>query len=83
VARRKFTKDYQKAFSNFLIYGGVYPASRIGQGESKESIEANEELSLEDKIELCAHFDVDWMDKVDDTKWAIDFKGVARLTCQS
>jgi hypothetical protein len=78
VARRKFTKEYQKAFGNFLKYGGVYPASRIGQGETKKDIEANEELSREEKIEMCAQYDVDWIDKSNDTKWVIDFEGVAK-----
>ncbi|KIV99234.1 uncharacterized protein PV09_09098 [Verruconis gallopava] len=78
IGRRKFTQQYQKCFGDFLQYGGVYPASRIGQGESKKQIKANEEISKHDKLELCASYDVDWVDKLDDSKWVIDFAGVVK-----
>jgi hypothetical protein len=38
----------------------------------------NEELSKEEKLELCAQYDVDVDDKLDDTKWVVDFEGVAK-----
>jgi hypothetical protein len=78
IARRKLTQQYQKVFVDFLYYGGVYPANRIGQGETKKQIMEDEELSKEEKIELCAQFDVDWEDKQIANKWAIDFEGVAK-----
>jgi hypothetical protein len=61
-----------------LRYGGVYPASRVTQGESNKDIQANEELSKEEKLEMCARYNVDWIDKIDNAKWAIDFEGVAK-----
>lgn len=78
IARRKFTKEYQKAFGEFLKHGGIYPANRIGQGESVKEIMKNDELSKEEKLDMCAKYDVDEIDKSNDKKWAIDFKGVAK-----
>lgn len=72
------TIQYQKLFADFLRFGGVYPANRIAQGESKKAIMADEELSKDEKLEMCAQYDVDVDEKLDDTKWVIDFEGVAK-----
>ena len=39
---------------------------------------ADEELTKDEKLEMCAQYDVDVDNKLDDKKWELDFEGVAK-----